>query len=235
MTVLEVKNLHVYYGESHILHGINFSIKNGEFVGVIGRNGVGKTTFMKSIIGFLKVRNGSIVFKNQEIGNRPPYEISKLGIGYVPQGREIFPGLTVLENLKVASLRKERKEKKYSFDLVFDFFTALKTKLNQKGGTLSGGEQQMLAIGRGLLTSPDLLLLDEPTEGIQPSIVQEIEDRLKTINEKLGLSIILVEQNLELIFRLASRSYLMEKGHIIREGTSYELGDDDLIKKHLAI
>jgi len=235
MTVLEVKNLHVYYGESHILHGINFSIRNGEFVGVIGRNGVGKTTFMKSIIGLLKVRNGSIVFKNQEIENRPPYEISRLGIGYVPQGREIFPGLTVLENLKVASLWKERKEKKYSFDLVFDFFPALKTKLHQKGGTLSGGEQQMLAIGRGLLTSPDLLLLDEPTEGIQPSIVQEIEDRLKTINEKLGLSIILVEQNLELIFRLVSRSYLMEKGHIIREGTSYELGDDDLIKKYLAI
>jgi urea transport system ATP-binding protein len=235
MTVLEVKNLHVYYGESHILHGINFSIRNGEFVGVIGRNGVGKTTFMKSIIGLLKVRNGSIVFKNQEIENRPPYEISRLGIGYVPQGREIFPGLTVLENLKVASLWKGRKEKKYSFDLVFDFFPALKTKLHQKGGTLSGGEQQMLAIGRGLLTSPDLLLLDEPTEGIQPSIVQEIEDRLKTINEKLGLSIILVEQNLELIFRLASRSYLMEKGHIIREGTSYELGDDDLIKKYLAI
>jgi urea transport system ATP-binding protein len=235
MTVLEVKNLHVYYGESHILHGINFSIRNGEFVGVIGRNGVGKTTFMKSIIGLLKVRNGSIVFKNQEIENRPPYEISRLGIGYVPQGREIFPGLTVLENLKVASLWKGRKEKKYSFDLVFDFFPALKTKLHQKGGTLSGGEQQMLAIGRGLLTSPDLLLLDEPTEGIQPSIVQEIEDRLKTINEKLGLSIILVEQNLELIFRLVSRSYLMEKGHIIREGTSYELGDDDLIKKYLAI
>ena len=235
MTVLEVKNLDVYYGESHILHGINFSIRNGEFVGVIGRNGVGKTTFMKSIIGLLKVRNGSIVFKNQEIGNRAPYEISKLGIGYVPQGREIFPGLTVLENLKVASLWKERKEMKYSFDLVFDFFPVLKAKLNQKGGTLSGGEQQMLAIGRGLLTSPDLLLLDEPTEGIQPSIVQEIEDRLKTINEKLGLSIILVEQNLELIFRLASRSYLMEKGHIIKEGTPYELRDDDLIKKHLAI
>src|SRR3989304_8244285 len=155
MTVLEVKNLHVYYGESHILHGINFSIRNQEFVGVSGRNGVGKTTFMKSIIGLLKVRNGSIVFKNQEIGNRAPYEISKLGIGYVPQGREIFPGLTVLENLKVASLWKERKEKKYSFDLVFDFFPALKTKLNQKGGTLSGGEQQMLAIGRGLLTAPD--------------------------------------------------------------------------------
>jgi urea transport system ATP-binding protein len=235
MTILEIKNLHVYYGESHILHGINFFIKNGEFVGVIGRNGVGKTTFMKSIIGLLKVRNGSIVFKNQEIENRPPYEISRLGIGYVPQGREIFPGLTVLENLKVASLWKVGKGMKYSFDLVFDFFPALKTKLSQKGGTLSGGEQQMLAIGRGLLTSPDLLLLDEPTEGIQPSIVQEIEDRLKTINEKLGLSIILVEQNLELIFRLVSRSYLMEKGHIIKEGTPYELGDDDLIKKHLTI
>lgn len=235
MTVLEVKNLHVYYGESHILHGINVLIRNGEFVGVVGRNGVGKTTFMKSIIGLLKVRNGSIVFKNQEIGNRPPYEISRLGIGYVPQGREIFPGLTVLENLKVALLWKVKKEMKYSFDLVFEFFPALKAKLNQKGGTLSGGEQQMLAIGRGLLTSPDLLLLDEPTEGIQPSIVQEIEDRLKTINEKLGLSIVLVEQNLELIFRLVGRSYLMEKGHIIKEGTPDELGDDDLIKKHLAI
>lgn len=235
MTVLEVKNLQVYYGGSHILHGINVSVRNGEFVGVIGRNGVGKTTFIKSIIGLLKVRNGSIIFRNQEIGNRRPYEISRLGIGYVPQGREIFPELTVLENLKVASLWKVRKEKKYSFDLVFDFFPVLKTKLRQKGGTLSGGEQQMLAIGRGLLTSPDLLLLDEPTEGIQPSIVQEIEDRLKTINEKLGLSIILVEQNLELIFRLVDRCYLMEKGHIIKEGTPYELRDDDLIKKHLAI
>ncbi len=235
MTVLEVKNLQAYYGGSHILHGINVSVRNGEFVGVIGRNGVGKTTFMKSIIGLLKIRNGSIIFKNQEIGNRRPYEISRLGIGYVPQGREIFPELTVLENLKVASLWKVRKEKKYSFDLVFDFFPVLKTKLRQKGGTLSGGEQQMLAIGRGLLTSPDLLLLDEPTEGIQPSIVQEIEDRLKTINERLGLSIILVEQNLELIFRLVGRCYLMEKGHIIKEGTPYELRDDDLIKKHLAI
>ncbi|MBM3283285.1 ABC transporter ATP-binding protein [Candidatus Gottesmanbacteria bacterium] len=235
MTLLSVKDLHVYYGESHILHGINFLLNEGEFIGVIGRNGVGKTTFIKSIIGLLKVRNGSIVFNDREISNQPPYEISRLGISYVPQGREIFPALTVLENLKVALLSRKAEERRYSFDLVFDFFPILKARVNQKGGTLSGGEQQMLAIGRALLASPKLLLLDEPTEGIQPSIVRDIEDRLKTINQKLGLAIILVEQNLELTFRLVNRSYLMEKGHIIKEGTSNELKDDDLIKKHLAI
>lgn len=235
MTLLLVKDLHVYYGESHILHGINFLLNEGEFIGVIGRNGVGKTTFIKSIIGLLKVRNGSIVFNDREISNQPPYEISRLGISYVPQGREIFPALTVLENLKVALLSRKAEERRYSFDLVFDFFPILKARVNQKGGTLSGGEQQMLAIGRALLASPKLLLLDEPTEGIQPSIVRDIEDRLKTINQKLGLAIILVEQNLELTFRLVNRSYLMEKGHIIKEGTSNELKDDDLIKKHLAI
>jgi urea transport system ATP-binding protein len=235
MTLLSVKDLHVYYGESHILHGINFLLNEGEFIGVIGRNGVGKTTFIKSIIGLLKVRNGSIVFNDREISNQPPYEISRLGISYVPQGREIFPALTVLENLKVALLSRKAEERRYSFDLVFDFFPILKARVNQKGGTLSGGEQQMLAIGRALLASPKLLLLDEPTEGIQPSIVRDIEDRLKTINQKLGLAIILVEQNLELTFRLVNRSYLMEKGHIIKEGTSNELKDDDLIKKHLAV
>jgi urea transport system ATP-binding protein len=235
MTLLSVKDLHVYYGESHILHGINFLLNEGEFIGVIGRNGVGKTTFIKSIIGLLKVRNGSIVFNDREISNQPPYEISRLGISYVPQGREIFPALTVLENLKVALLSRKAEERRYSFDLVFDFFPILKARVNQKGSTLSGGEQQMLAIGRALLASPKLLLLDEPTEGIQPSIVRDIEDRLKTINQKLGLAIILVEQNLELTFRLVNRSYLMEKGHIIKEGTSDELKDDDLIKKYLAI
>jgi urea transport system ATP-binding protein len=235
MTLLSVKDLHVYYGESHILHGINFLLNEGEFIGVIGRNGVGKTTFIKSIIGLLKVRNGSIVFNDREISNHPPYEISRLGISYVPQGREIFPALTVLENLKVALLSRKVEERRYSFDLVFDFFPILKARVNQRGGTLSGGQQQMLAIGRALLASPKLLLLDEPTEGIQPSIVRDIEDRLQTINQKLGLAIILVEQNLELTFRLVNRSYLMEKGHIIKEGTSNELKDDDLIKKHLAI
>lgn len=236
MTLLRVKDLHVYYGESHILHGINISVNRGEFIGVIGRNGVGKTTFLKSIIGLLKARHGSVIFKDLEITNQPPYEVSKRGISYVPQGREIFPGLTVLENLKLGFLAKRKRGKnKYDFDLIFDFFPVLKRRLNQKGGTLSGGEQQMLAIGRGLLADPELLLLDEPTEGIQPSIVQEIKDRLKFMNQKLGLSIILVEQNLELTFQLVNRSYLIEKGQIIKEGPPDELKDDDLIKKHLAV
>lgn len=236
MTLLLIKDLHVYYEESHILQGISISVSSGELVGVIGRNGVGKTTFIKSIIGLVKPRSGSIIFKDRQIIDLPPYERSKVGIGYVPQGREIFSELTVLENLKLGLLAdiKGRKSNK-SFDLALNLFPVLKDRLSQKGSTLSGGEQQMLTIARGLLTNPELFLLDEPTEGLAPYILREIENQLSLMSQRLRVSTILVEQNLELTFRLVNRCYLMEKGQIIKEGTPDELRDDDLIKEHLAI
>jgi urea transport system ATP-binding protein len=213
MALLLVKDLHVYYEESPILHDISIAVEAGEFIGAIGRNGVGKTTFMKSLIGLLKPRSGLILFKDTQIDSLPPYERSKLGIGYVPQGREIFPELTVLENLKLGLIAKGKgKKSKGSFDLAFNFFPVLGDRLAQKGSTLSGGEQQMLAIARGLLADPELFLLDEPTQGLAPYVVHEIENRLRIMNHDLRVAMILVEQNLELTFRLVNRCYLMEKG-----------------------
>lgn len=236
MKLLMLNDIHVFYGDGHILHGIALYVNKREFVGVIGRNGVGKSTLLKSIIGLLKPRSGSIQFKNRDITNLPPHKVCRLGISYVPQGREIFPDLSVFENLKLGTFSERNKpDSKDTFDLVFGLFSVLKNRLSQKGSTLSGGEQQMLALARGIVGNPDILLLDEPNEGLAPFLVSQIESRLRLMNQELGLSIILVEQNLDLIFRLVDRAYLLERGAVIREGPTVNLKDDDLIRKHLAV
>jgi len=236
MKLLTLNDIHVFYGEGHILHGIALYVDKHEFVGIIGRNGVGKSTLLKSIIGLLKLRSGSIQFKNRDITNLPPHKVCRLGISYVPQGREIFPDLSVFENLKLGTFSERNGPgPEDTFDLVFSLFSVLKNRLNQKGSTLSGGEQQMLAIARGIVGNPDIFLLDEPNEGLAPFLVKEIESRLRLMNQELGLSIILVEQNLDLVFRLVDRAYLLEKGAVIREGPTVNLKDDDLIRKHLAV
>jgi branched-chain amino acid transport system ATP-binding protein len=236
MKLIVINEIHVFYGEGHILHGITLNVNENEFVGIIGRNGVGKSTLLKSVIGLLRLREGSILFKNQEITNLPPHKVCRLGIGYVPQGREIFPDLSVFENLKLGTFsERNRTGVEDSFDFVFNIFPVLKNRLNQKGSTLSGGEQQMLAIARAIVGNPDILLLDEPNEGLAPFLVKEIESQLRLMNRELGLSMILVEQNIDLIFRLVDRAYLLEKGAVIREGPTTILREDDFIRKHLSV
>lgn len=234
MKFLEISNLHVYYEEGHILQGVSLSVNPGEMIGIIGRNGVGKTTLLKSIIGLLKIRNGKIIFKGEDITKLSAHEIARKGMSYIPQGREIYGELSVLENLKLGSLYK-KENTKISLNLIFEYFPILKERIKQKGNTLSGGEQQMLAIARALLAEPSLLLMDEPTEGLSPYVVGEIKKYLKIMNEDLGLSIILVEQNVELTFSLVNRVYLMEKGKVVKEGRPSELRDDNLVKKYLTI
>lgn len=236
MNLLKINDVQVFYGEGHILHGITLYVSEHEFIGILGRNGVGKTTLLKSIIGLVRVRKGSILYKEQDITNLTPHKICRFGIGYVPQGREIFSGLTVFENLKLGTFsRRGSSSSEDSFEVVFSLFPVLKNRLNQKGNTLSGGEQQMLAIGRGIVGKPDILLLDEPNEGLAPFLVEEMESRLKLMNEEFGLSLILVEQNLDLVFRLVDRAYLLEKGSVIKEGPVELLKDVDFIRKHLAV
>jgi urea transport system ATP-binding protein len=233
--MLKIQNLNVYYGESHILRNVDLQVPRGKMVCLIGRNGVGKTTLMKSIMGLLKARSGSIELEGQELTKKPTYKRVKGGIGYVPQGREIFPKLTVGENLLVGLEARPRgytgKEK--IPDDIFDLFPVLKQMLNRMGGDLSGGQQQQLSIARALMGRPELLLLDEPTEGIQPSIILEIEAAIRQIVATKGISVLLVEQHLHFV-RQADRYYAMQKGGIVASGSTRELSQE-VIQKFLAV
>lgn len=225
--MLTVDKIHTYYGHSHILQGISLTVRQGEVVALLGRNGVGKSTTIKSIIGFQPPRNGRILFKDQEITGKPAYEIAQMGVGLVPQGREIFPTLSVRENITIAARRADQGG--WTLERILETFPALAQRLSTKGGKLSGGEQQMLAIGRALMTNPDLLLLDEPSEGLAPLIVAEIGKiigRLRTA----GLSILVVEQNLAMALSLADRLYVMNKGQIVFEGSPAALEQQTDIK-----
>jgi urea transport system ATP-binding protein len=226
--MLEVENLNVFYGESHIIRGASLSVGKGEILNLLGRNGVGKTTLLKSIIGQLWPRSGEISFLGERIDCRQPYEVARKGIMYVPQGREIFPKLTVEENLKAAAVCRGKAVS----GVIFDYFPFLKERLRQKGGTLSGGEQQMLAIARALAGGPKLLLLDEPTEGIQPSIVRNIREIICSIAEELSISILLVEQNIEFACSITNRCCIMEKGEIVYRGP-VEGSHDSTCEKYL--
>jgi urea transport system ATP-binding protein len=228
-----IQGLNVSYGESQILWNVDLHVPAGQVVCLMGRNGVGKTTLLKSIMGLLSPQAGHIRLNGQDITGTRPEQRSRSGIGYVPQGREIFPQLTVLENLRLGLLAHKGGHAKVP-EQVFRLFPALSGILDRKGGFLSGGQQQQLSIARALATDPKLLLLDEPTEGIQPSIIQEIEDVIGRIKAEGQVTILLVEQYLEFASRLADAFYMMEKGAIVAHGTIAEL-TDDVVKQHLTV
>ncbi|MBD2358397.1 urea ABC transporter ATP-binding subunit UrtE [Tolypothrix sp. FACHB-123] len=232
--MLNISNLNVYYGESHILRNVDLHVPNGQMVCLIGRNGVGKTTLLKSIMGLLKPRSGTINLSGNLINSKTPDQRAKLGIGYVPQGRDIIPRLTVKENLILGLEARQKQLKKPEIsEEIFSLFPVLKTMLARMGGDLSGGQQQQLAIARALMGQPQLLVLDEPTEGIQPSIILEIEAAVRRIIETTGISVLLVEQHLHFV-RQADYYYAMQKGAIVASGSTDELSQD-VIQRFLAV
>ena len=224
MTLLEIQGLNTYYGESHILRDVDLSVQAGEMVCLIGRNGVGKTTLLKSLIGLLKPRSGDLLLEERSLQRLSPHQRARVGIGYVPQGREIIPQLTVEENLMLGmeALPGGLARNRRIDPLVYELFPILREFLPRKGGDLSGGQQQQLAIARALLGRPKLLLLDEPTEGIQPNIVQDIEAAVRRIIAETGIGVLLVEQHLHFV-RQADRYYAMQRGGIVASGPTAEL------------
>jgi branched-chain amino acid transport system ATP-binding protein len=223
--MIELRNIHSYYGKSHILHGVHLALKEGELVCLLGRNGVGKSTTLKSIMGLVKPKEGSIVFKGQEVVGKEPYEIARLGVGYVPEDRRIFKSLTVHENLSIGSKAAPQNgggRAPWTAERVYEHFPQLKNRQNNKGAHLSGGEQQMLTVARTLMGNPELVLVDEPTEGLAPLIVKEVLDMLDTVR-KSGVTILMVEQNFKAAVKVADRFYVMGKGQIVFSGDSSEL------------
>lgn len=232
---LRISDLNVYYGESHILRNVDMSVPAGQMVCLIGRNGVGKTTLLKTIMGLLKPRTGEIFFADKPITKLTPDRRARMGIGYVPQGREIIPRVSVKDNLLLGlEARPQGRSKNESIpEEIFDLFPVLKTMLSRMGGDLSGGQQQQLAIARALMGKPRLLVLDEPTEGIQPSIILEIEAAVKRIIQATGISVLLVEQHLHFV-RQADKYYAMQKGGIVASGSTEELSQE-IIQQFLAV
>lgn len=230
--MLEIKNLSSWYGESNIIPDLNMSVPDGKIVCLIGRNGVGKSTTLKSIMGMVKTSSGSILFDNQEIIRKKTYERAALGIGYVPQGREIFPQLTVQENLELGLEVKGGKGK--IGEEIFELFPIIREFLKRKGGNLSGGQQQQLAIARALVSHPKLLILDEPTEGIQPSIIEDIATAIQRVNREFGITVLIVEQYLDFVLEVSDSYYVMDKGSITLSGLTKE-ADSSLIQSKMAI
>jgi len=231
--MLKVEKLNVYYGESHILRDVDLEVRAGQVVCLMGRNGVGKTTLLKTITGLLAARSGKVLLGEKDVTKIPSFRRARLGVGYAPQGREIFGQLSVYENLLIG-LDGCRNGDRSIPEEIFELFPVLKQMLKRKGGDLSGGQQQQLAIGRALVSKPTLLLLDEPTEGIQPSIIQEIEGAIRRLRERGTVGILLVEQYLDFAQRLADAFAVMEKGEIVKGGPIAEL-TPDVIKRHLAV
>lgn len=213
--MLAVTNLHAHYGKSHILQGVTFSVDSGEIVSLLGRNGVGRSTTIKAIMGDVRPQ-GSVQFKGREIAGMQPHEIARLGLGYVPENRDIFPGLTVKENL-ILGIKSMRKQTRWSFDDMYRLFPVLKERANMAAGVLSGGEQQMLTICRTLMGDPQLMMVDEPTEGLSPQMVETVASMLKEVAAR-GVAILLVEQKLAIALRISNRIYVMGHGHIVFEG-----------------
>ena len=234
-TILKASGLNVYYGESHILRNVDLHIPEGEMICLIGRNGVGKTTFLKTIIGLLEQRSGSIEYDGVFLSDQAPYKRARRGIGYVSQGRDIIPRITVKENLMIGmeSLPGGMSKNKHIDPIVFELFPILEQFLNRRGGDLSGGQQQQLAIARALLGKPKLLLLDEPTEGIQPSIILDIERAVQRIIKKTGISVLLVEQHLHFV-KQSSFYYAMQRGGIVSSGPTSQLSDQ-VIEEFLTV
>lgn len=227
--MLHVENLQVYYGAIHALKGVSFHLDKGEVVALIGANGAGKSTVLKTISGLLRPREGSVTFEGQVLEEVPPQDIVRKGVIHVPEGRKIFPRMTVTENLEMgAYIHADRAAINHDMESVFERFPRLKERRNQLGGTLSGGEQQMLAIGRGLMAHPSLLLLDEPSMGLSPLLVEQIFDIIQDINEQ-GTSILLVEQNAQMALAIADRAYVLETGKIVMQGTGDDLLQDSSV------
>ncbi len=232
--MLRVKNICASYGAVQVLNDVDLALQDNEVLGMIGRNGVGKTTLMRVLIGLLKSTKGTVQLNDHDLSNLPPYAISRKGIAYVPQGRGIFPKLTVHENLIIGTRAQKIKPARLPSE-VFTYFPILKKRLKQLGGTLSGGEQQMLAIARALCGNPKVLLLDEPSEGIQPSLVQQLGHLITQIVENTNLSVLLVEQNIDLALQVARRFLVMEKGKIVHQGSADDFKDESTLKRFLAI
>ena len=229
--LLEVTNINTFYGMSHILFNLSMSIEKGEIVCLLGRNGVGKTTTLRSIIGLTPARSGSITLAGEEIRTKQPFSVARLGIGFVPEDRLIIPDLTVKENLEIAKRRKGQ----WTLEAIYRLFPVLKEREVQEGGTLSGGEQQMLAIGRVLMSNPELLLLDEPSEGLAPAIVKMLAEFMKVLKEK-GMTTLLAEQNSKFALTFSDRVYLLEKGEICWHGNCGELkGKPEIMKRYLGV
>jgi branched-chain amino acid transport system ATP-binding protein len=232
MLMLNVEKLSASYGASQILFDVSLTVNEAETVCILGRNGVGKTTSLKAINGICRPKSGTIKFGNKEIAGLPPYRISRLGIAYVPQGRHIFPNLTTRENLLIASRKGDNTENQWTMQKIHQLFPVLKARENFKGKSLSGGEQQMLTIARGLMQNPRLLLMDEICEGLAPLIVKELQDIVQEL-KKSGVSILLAEQNINFALAVSNRCYIMEKGQIVFNGNSSEISQDT-IRKYLA-
>ncbi len=226
----EIKDIHTFYGQSHILHGVSLGIEKGEIVALLGRNGVGKSTTLKSIVGLAPPRRGSVQFKGQEVIGLRPHKICRLGIGYVPEERRIFPNLTVRQNLLVGLKPDQKVDDPWTIGKVYGYFPQLEKRAGQKGGHLSGGEQQMLTMGRTLMGNPEVLLVDEPTEGLAPLLVRMVVEILRGIHNQNG-SILLVEQAMDVALSLANRAYVMSKGEIVFQGTGIELQENEGVRK----
>jgi branched-chain amino acid transport system ATP-binding protein len=233
-TVLAAADLRSGYVTGDVLQGVSITVEAGEVVGVLGRNGVGKSTLMRSLIGLLRARAGSVAFQGQDVTRDSANRRARRGIGYVPQGREIFPHMSVEDNLRMGCFINQERSTP-DFDLVHGYFPFLKERRAQRGGTLSGGQQEMLAIARALINQPKVLLLDEPSDGVQPSIVEEIGNIIVDLNGKRGLPVLIVEQNIDLVQKVATRAYVLDKGRVTRMLGRDELRDTEHLAAYLAI
>lgn len=235
--MMEIEDIHVSYGKSKVINGISLKISQGDKIVIMGRNGVGKTTLVKSIIGLLPPQHGKIYFCNKDVTKTSPSTRSNAGIAYVPQGREIIPDFTVEENLELgamAHLTSNPKTMEQRKQTVYKYFPILKEHLHRKGGVLSGGQQQQLAIGRALMSMPNMIILDEPTDGIQPNVVAELANILNRIRKELFVTIVIVEQNLRFAFKVAEKYVIIQKGEVVSAGSTEELSDD-IIRKYLSV
>ncbi len=231
--MLEVEGIHTYYGQSHVLFDVSLQVREGEVVFLLGRNGAGKTTTLRSIMGLTPPRRGRVRYRGEDITGLPPHHIAQRGVGYVPDDRRIFPDLTVLENLEIAS--RPRGSSYWTLDRVFELFPVLREKRHHRGSALSGGEQKMLAIARALVGNPDLLLLDEPMEGLAPLLVRALEERIQMLKHH-GLTVLLAEQNVPAVLRIADRGYVIDDGRIRFEGTVEELRrNEEVCRRYLLI
>lgn len=232
--LLILRGLHGGYDAETVLQGVDMEVEKGEIVAVIGRNGVGKTTLMRTLSGLLRPSAGTIRFAGRDVTGDSANMRARAGIGYIPQGRDVFPELTVRENLTVGEVAG-RGRTRPDYQLVYKFFPILEERARQRAGTLSGGQQQQLAIGRAMMSNPTLMLLDEPSEGIQPSIVKDIARNVRTLNEQTNMAVLLVEQNLDLIVSIAQRGYVMEKGRLVSRLGRDEITSREEVRRHLTI
>jgi branched-chain amino acid transport system ATP-binding protein len=233
--LINAQGLQTYYGASHILRGIDFQVARGETIGLMGRNGMGKSTLLKSIMGIVPPQSGTVQIKGQSMNGRPTYEVAQLGIAYVPEGRGIFGNLSVVENLKMAARAGTRGQRNWTYERVLETFPRLQERLGHGGQQLSGGEQQMLTIGRALMTNPDVLILDEATEGLAPLIAREIW-RICSVIKESGISAIIVDKNWKHVTQITDRNVILVKGEVVFEGSSQTLHDDpSVLEQHLGV